>query len=746
MLSNRQTINIETIKYKTNKIMKKIKLFMMLALLVMGVSNSWGYTYRVLFESGAVQGGYTVNANQDVVTSGDDALVLVSSQPLSSSNIGRYITARTVDKNTAGFQIATVADAKQMGVKVNGSTVTFDGVIFITYNYDGSGTPYNESDENFYYSNIYTAINGRNYGSSESNTNPKVVSQIYLGDKKVAISLKNTALQNATIPVAYDGRTVVAIQREGMVYTGSYKPDLYNCDDRYTNSNYHDTPTNRNSTYYDERYTSDPANLFTYGKINNNLKTVTFADNSQVASIGDYAFACCLNLTEVNNIPSSLAFLGQAAFSCCRKLTTVDFPTRSKLKSLRNYTFWYCTSINRLALPEGLVEIEGMSSGAAMQYMTSLEDLHLPNTLKRVGPHFLCCATSLKTLTIPVSVEYIDGAFLHGCESLETCYILGPAATLVSGGNDNPFSPNYTLCCDPVNNCTFYTTSDNLQDYQNPNSAWSSIDNDGNWTLGNWYTDPEYANYLTTIPAETRTFPNKWVTAVFPTNPDREILKSEFGEGTKLAQMTECTGYTVQEIQGKKYRVYHLNFTELAAGDDAAIPEGVPLLIKAGDETKSFIVYETADQDADWFKIHATTPHEVTVECSQDGANIIMKGQYIGHNIQPGEIYFKNNDSEIVNGVEHPKFLMAPKTGYVTIDPCRCWWTIEDGDHISQSGTMGAKAAGLFGDDEATGIDELPTRVVIDAIYDLNGRKLNVKPEELPQGMYIINGKKVLNK
>ena len=89
---------------------------------------------------------------------------------------------------------------------------------------------------------------------------------------------------------------------------------------------------------------------------------------------------------------------------------------------------------------------------------------------------------------------------------------------------------------------------------------------------------------------------------------------------------------------------------------------------------------------------------------------------------------------------------MAPKTGYVTIDPCRCWWTIEDGDHISQSGTMGAKAAGLFGYDEATGIDELPTRVVIDAIYDLNGRKLNVKPEELPQGMYIINGKKVLNK
>jgi len=343
----------------------------------------------------------------------------------------------------------------------------------------------------------------------------------------------------------------------------------------------------------------------------------------------------------------------------------------------------------------------------------------------------------------------MDGAFLHGCESLEKCYILGPAAALISGNSGNPFSPNYTLCCDPVNNCTFYTTSDNLSGYQN-DDAWSKIDNEGNWDLGGWswggYTEPEYGNYLTTIPAEVRTFPHKWVTAVFPANDDKTVYKSEFGDGTKLAQMTECTGYTIQEIQGKKYRVYHLNFTEIASGDDAVIPAGVPLLIKAGQRTESFIMYETADQDEDWFKIHATTPHEVTVECSQDGAQIIMKGQYIGHNIQPGEIYFKNNDTEIVNGVEHPKFLMAPKAGYVNIGPCRCWWTIEDGDHISQNGTMGAKAAGLFGDDEATGIDELPTRVVIDAIYDLNGRKMNLKAEELPQGMYIINGKKVLNK
>ena len=717
--------------------MRKIKLFMMLALLVMGVSNVWGYTYRVLFESGAVDGGYTVNANQNVVTSGDNELVLVSSQQLTANNIGNYITAKPVTGNTAGFVIDTSDNAKQMGVKVNGNAVTFDGVIFITYNYNSSVTPYNNNDGDFDYSNIYTQTYGSNYSQ-------RVESQIYLGEDKVALSLRNTSLENATIPVSDpNGRTVVAIQRFGMTYQQSpnYNCDIILCSDNNTNRYYHDYADDRSSTYYNER---NPSHYTSWGYDHRNeyLKTVTFAPGSQVASIGDYAFVCCINLTEVDNIPSSLSFLGQAAFAMCEKLTTVDFPTSSQLKTIRNFTFWTCYSMKRLALPEGIVEIEGMSSGAAMQYMTGLEDLHLPNTLKRVGPHFLCCATSLKTLTIPVSVEYIDGAFLHGWESLESCYILGPAATLVSGSNSNPFSPNYTLCSDPVNNCTFYTTSDNLPGYQS-NSAWKRIDNNGQWSLSNG----RYANYLTTIPAEIRTFPNKWVTAVFPVHPTKQVRKIDFGEGTKVAQMTQCTGYTVQEIQGKKYRVYHLIFSEIAEGDNAVIPNGVPLLIKAGQETASFIVYETADQDADWFKTHATTPHEVMVECSQDGANIIMKGQYIGHNIQPGEIYFKNNNSDIdANGVEHPKFLLAPKVGYVNIGPCRSWWTIEQDDHISQNGTMGAKAAGLFGDDEATGIDELPTRVVIDAIYDLNGRKMNLKAEELPQGLYIINGKKVLNK
>ena len=729
--------------------MKKAKLFMMLALLVMGVSNTWGYTYRVLFESGAVQGGYTINANQNVVTGENDGLVLNSTQALTESNISRYITAKPVTGNTAGYVVDTSNNAKFMGTKVNGKDVTFDGVIFIKYNYNSDVTPYNTSDDDFYYSNIYTQTYGANFSK-------RVESQIYLGEEKVAISLKNPRLKNATIPVSDpNGRTVVAIQRFGMTYesTPNYYVYVDYCDSK--NNKYNTTPVNNH--YWSDRNNPDDAYAYDYDHRNEYLETVTFADGSQVASIGDYAFVCCLKLTRVNNIPATLAFLGQAAFSVCEELTTVEFPIRSNLKTLRDFTFWCCYKIKRLSLPEGLIEIDGLQKGASMQYMTSLEDLHLPNTLKRVGPHFLCCASSLKTLTIPVSVEYIDGAFLHGCESLETVYILGPAATLkntATGTTGNAFEQNATLCKDPVNNCTFYTTSDNLKDYQD-DAVWSKINNNGRWnqSASGGYTKG-WGNYLKAIPGETRTLPDRWVTAVFPSHPDdgkyaKIVKKSDFGPGTKVAKMTQCTGYSHEEIDGKEYRVYHLYFSEIAAGDDAEIPKGVPLLIKAGQPTQ-YVFYLTEEQGQGWFKTHATTPHEVTVHCSQDGADITMKGQYTPLNIQPGEVYFKNNTDftydEDGKRVEHPKFLLAPEKGLVTIDPCRCWWTIEQEGHISQNASTGlAKGSRVFFDD-TNDIKEVETRFVIDGIYDLNGHKMDVKPEELPQGLFIINGKKVLKK
>ena len=65
----------------------------------------------------------------------------------------------------------------------------------------------------------------------------------------------------------------------------------------------------------------------------------------------------------------------------------------------------------------------------------------------------------------------------------------------------------------------------------------------------------------------------------------------------------------------------------------------------------------------------------------------------------------------------------------------------------SMAPAQDAKGYNIFMyDDEVTGIDDVEVRVVIEGIYDLNGRKLDIAPEDLPKGVYIVNGKKQMMK
>ena len=88
--------------------------------------------------------------------------------------------------------------------------------------------------------------------------------------------------------------------------------------------------------------------------------------------------------------------------------------------------------------------------------------------------------------------------------------------------------------------------------------------------------------------------------------------------------------------------------------------------------------------------------------------------------------------------------------GGAYVGPCRCWWTIKtDGIRSTTSEAMGVVRAkdildrigGVNADEQGSEI-----RFVVDGIYDMNGRRIPLKQEELPAGMFIINGKKVLVK
>jgi len=70
------------------------------------------------------------------------------------------------------------------------------------------------------------------------------------------------------------------------------------------------------------------------------LTTITFAEGSQLTTIGDVAFYFCRNLTSIN-IPASVTAIGTSAFYYCINLTSISIPadvTSIGSGAFRNWT------------------------------------------------------------------------------------------------------------------------------------------------------------------------------------------------------------------------------------------------------------------------------------------------------------------------------------------------------------------------------------------------------------------------
>ena len=105
----------------------------------------------------------------------------------------------------------------------------------------------------------------------------------------------------------------------------------------------------------------------------------------EVTAIGEEAFQCCMELTEVV-IPPSVTAIGDGAFSGCRKLT-------------------------RAAIPIGVKSI----GEEAFQDCVNLTDVMLPPTVTTIGKHAFKDCQALKLMTIPVSVKSIGEGAFSGC-------------------------------------------------------------------------------------------------------------------------------------------------------------------------------------------------------------------------------------------------------------------------------------------------------------------------------------------
>ena len=172
-------------------------------------------------------------------------------------------------------------------------------------------------------------------------------------------------------------------------------------------------------------------------KINDDNRAVikipsTVHDGSKsykVASILEYAFYHCENLTEVK-IPESVKEIGSSAFSDCENLIEVKIPKSVKeigssaflgcsslvkvrlpkhLKVIRYSAFKECTSLTKVIIPETVETIEAM----AFHRCESLNCLKLPESLDSIGRVAFVLCNGLRSVTIPERVSYLDGSVFN---------------------------------------------------------------------------------------------------------------------------------------------------------------------------------------------------------------------------------------------------------------------------------------------------------------------------------------------
>ncbi len=201
-------------------------------------------------------------------------------------------------------------------------------------------------------------------------------------------------------------------------------------------------------TYSNATYISSTNNKYhTLVKVNSQALT-SFSIPSSTKIILENAFNGCNKLTSLT-LPSSLKYIGYGAFNGCSGLASLDVP--ASVTYIGNAAFSGCSSLQSLSLPyvdilhqlfgktsgEGLytaaynttayyiptslktISVKGGNIKAqAFENFTSLTSITLSNTLE-IGKYAFRNCSSIKTMTIPKSVQVMGEGIFSGCSSLE---------------------------------------------------------------------------------------------------------------------------------------------------------------------------------------------------------------------------------------------------------------------------------------------------------------------------------------
>ena len=139
-----------------------------------------------------------------------------------------------------------------------------------------------------------------------------------------------------------------------------------------------------------------------------------------VTAIGDSAFESFpprINVSSVF-IPATVRSIGDSAFSYCNALTTVTFAEGSQLKSIGLAAFYGTEQayprFKEIKIPDS---VDTIGSGAFF-YCQNLERITLPSALQTLSSVTFYGCAALSEVTFPASLKTIESSVFDGCRNL----------------------------------------------------------------------------------------------------------------------------------------------------------------------------------------------------------------------------------------------------------------------------------------------------------------------------------------
>lgn len=502
------------------------------------------------------------------------------------------------------------------------------------------------------------------------------------------------------------------------------------------------------------------------------IENVIIPDNAERSvDVGAQAFPQSLKtikLGQVKNIGDSK--IEQYAFESCTSLTSVDFGTG--WKEIGTNAFFGCSSLKDIILPEGVEYIRnGAFSG------TAIESIHLPNTLKVIEENAFVCE-KLKTITIPASVEKIKAHAFQNNKALTDVYVLGTKTkaenqafyeqasasfSYTNPSGTTPLKREFYKKADGSNSplAMLHYPKEAKNDYVNEHSRtlggstnsmlaengeiWPTKE-DGKYTIqyGDYAGWKNFAlvgeNKKDDTWDDDKRVDGKWYTMCLPFDMTTQQLKSAYGSKVEVVEFSDVDVVT----KPNNDKIITLKFKQPVTETKAHHPYMIHPSLHKGTQTgvKTTIVgikkQEEKQESLDAQKVVKTA----------DGVTYTFIGNYDKNkHLQQYSYYYYSGDNESTYKNGFYKWIASNSGTWTPYTAC-VLMNKDNGANAKPSVSYYLESI----DGQTTAIDTLPVMPAVrdmqqGKVYTITGQLVQqgtINLKALPQGVYIVNGKKYI--